>query len=96
MVVTPKVVLPQGALAVVGASEFAAPYDEGVIEHAAMLEILDQSSGGLIGLAALVAEAAGEAAVLIPAGMVKLDESDAALGQSPGCLLYTSPSPRDS
>ena len=83
MVVATKVVLPQRPLAVVGATEFTAPDNECVVEHAAILEVLHQRGGGLVGLAALVAQSARQSAVLIPAGMVKLDEPHAALSQSP-------------
>ena len=58
VVVAPKVVLPQRSLTVVGAAKFTAPDDKCVVEHAAILEILHQRGGGLIGLTALVAQAA--------------------------------------
>ncbi len=58
--------------------------DERVVEQAALLEIGDQRGGGLVGLAALVADGAGQAAVVVPALVVELDEADAALGQAAG------------
>ena len=44
---------------------------------------LIKAAHGLIGLAALLADAARQVAVMIPPGMIKLDEPDVALGQSP-------------
>ena len=38
-------------LGVRGASELAAPDDEGVVEHAALLEVLDQRGRGLVDVA---------------------------------------------
>ena len=72
----------EGALRVAGAAELAAPDHERVVEQAALLEILHQRGGGLVGLAALVANAGGETAVVVPALVVELDEADAAFGQA--------------
>lgn len=50
VVVAPGVEL---ALTVYTAAEFAAPDDEGVVEHTALLEVGHQSGGGLVGVLAL-------------------------------------------
>ena len=52
MVVAAVVGRRQLALAVVGAAELAAPEDQRVVEHAPLLEVLDQRRAGLVGLAA--------------------------------------------
>jgi hypothetical protein len=44
-------VRPPGLVA--RAAEFAAPDDEGVVEHAALLQVLDQAGAGLVDVAAL-------------------------------------------
>src|SRR5271157_1007921 len=72
------------ALAVVRPAELTSPEDQCILEHAPLLEVLDQASAGLVSLAAEDANARRQAAVMIPAGMVKLDEPDVALGQPPG------------
>ena len=83
MVIAPKVILTQRALAVVGAAKLATPNHQRVVEHTALLEVTHERGGRLVGLAGLRPQAARQAAVLIPAGMVKLDESNTALGQAP-------------
>ncbi len=50
----------------------------------ALLQVADQRRAGLVGLAAELADAAGQAAVMVPAGMIELDEPDVALGQAAG------------
>lgn len=67
-----------------GASEFAAPDDECVFEEAALFEVGDEGGAGLIGLAALVDEAFFDLGVVVPSGVVDLDEADAALGEAAG------------
>ena len=67
------------ALAVDGAAEFAAPDDEGLVEQAALLEIGHERGGGLIGVSALLAEVVGQVVVVVPAHVVELHETDAAL-----------------
>ena len=87
------VVIPTGALAVLSrwlATELTAPDDQGLIEHPALLEILDQSRDGLVGIAGMNAVVAFEAAVGIPVIIVMrptgvdLDKANAALDKPPG------------
>ena len=52
MVVAAIVLLGEFALAVDGAAEFAAPDHEGIVEHAALLQVGDQRRAGLVGIAA--------------------------------------------
>ena len=46
MMIAAVVVLGQPALAVDGAAEFSAPDDQRVVEHAALLQILNQAAEG--------------------------------------------------
>src|SRR5579883_2314460 len=74
----------QLALAVIRPAELAAPEHQRVVEQAALLQVDDQRRAGLVGLAAEGADAAGQAAVVVPAGVIELDEPDVALGQPAG------------
>ncbi len=74
--------LGETALAVDGAAELAAPDDEGVIEHAALLEIADEGGAGLVNVLALGGHAAVYVGVVIPVVVVDLDEAHAALGKA--------------
>lgn len=73
------------ALAIVrGTAEFAAPDDEGVIEHAALFEVVDEASAGLVDIEGLAFNFGGEGVVVVPAAMEELNEADAALGHAAG------------
>src|SRR5262249_40231272 len=66
------------------AAELAAPDDERIVEQAALLEVADESGGGLVDVAALAADLGGQIAVLVPAAMEELHEADAALDHAAG------------
>src|SRR5262245_3185987 len=70
------------------AAEFAAPDDERVLEEAALFEVEDESSAGLIDVFAdlfeVVVEIFAGAAVAVPVGVVELDEADTALDEAAG------------
>ena len=66
------------------ATEFAAPDDEGIVEKAAVLEVLDESGDGLVGVLAVFRERFVQTAVLVPGFMEKLNEADVALNESAG------------
>src|SRR5260370_1983950 len=53
------------ALAVHGAAELSAPEDQGIVQQAALLEVLDEGGRGLIDVPALAADLPGQVAVLI-------------------------------
>ena len=53
VVIAAVVVVAVRALAVDGAAELAAPDDQRVVEQAALLQVLDQGGGGLVGVLAL-------------------------------------------
>ena len=85
MVIAAVVLARQLALAVDRPAELAPPDDQGVVEHAALLEILDESVARLVHVTALIGEVAGNVEVLIPAAVEDLNEAHAALSQ-PACL----------
>src|SRR6267378_394902 len=73
------ILLGQFALRVHSAAEFTAPNHESVLEHATLLEILDEPIAGLVNVLALSGEIARQIAVLVPASMENLDEAHAIL-----------------
>ena len=76
-VVVAAVVLPrQAPLAVDRPAELAAPDDEGVVEEAPLLQVLDEGPAGLVDVAALVGEVARKVPVGVPPPVVDLDEAD--------------------
>ena len=72
----------QRALRVDRAAELAAPDDQRVVQHTALLQILNQRGRWLVRLQALAANLLRQIAVLIPTAMEELDEAHAALGQA--------------
>ena len=50
----------------------------------ALLQVADQGRARLVGLAAELADAAGQPAVVVPAGVIELNEPHVALGQPSG------------
>src|SRR5262245_56458205 len=73
-----------------GAAELRRPHDEGLVEHAAALEIGQETGNGAIDLGTHVGVPAAEIIVSVPvagvvagiAAAVELDEADAALDQA--------------
>ena len=84
VVVAAVVLLGESALAVDRAAEFAAPDDEGVVEHPALLEILDKGMARLVDVLALAGHAAVDVGVVVPVVVVDLDEADAAFDEATG------------
>ena len=87
------VVVPTGSLAVLSrwlANELTAPDDQGLIEHTALLEILDQSRDGLVGIAGMDTVVTLQAAVGIPIVIVMrptgvdLNKANTTFDKSPG------------
>ena len=85
------VVIPAGTLGIFGdrlASEFAAPDHQRVVEHAALLQVLEKACNRLVGVAAVVLVVLHEIAMGVPvrvimcASRIDLDESDATLDES--------------
>jgi hypothetical protein len=70
-----------------GASEFAAPDDQGFVEQPALFEVLEQGADGLVAFAGEAAVIDFEVVVIVPglAGAVPdLDEADAAFDEASG------------
>ena len=69
-----------------GASEFTAPDDDGIVEEAALGEVGDEGGAGLVDVGAfgreVVLEVFGGAAVVVPVGVVELDEADPAFDEA--------------
>src|SRR5262249_8071343 len=72
------------ALRIRSAAELAAPDDKRVVQHSTLFQIENQRGGRLVGLSALSANTFRQAGVMVPTLLVKLNESHAAFGQSPG------------
>ena len=66
------------------AAELAAPDDQRVVEHPALLQVRDERRTGLVGVCAVVLEVADEVAVLVPGLVEDLHEADSALEQPAG------------
>ncbi len=67
------------------AAEFAAPDDERVVEHAALLEVADQGRGRLVGrLSHSSRVCLLMRVVVVPIAVIELNEPHAALGQAAG------------
>ena len=66
------------------AAEFPAPDDEGFVEESVALEVLNEGCGCLGGLLAVIFGGALDVGVGVPAGVVDVDEPDAALDHASG------------
>ena len=72
------------ALAERGAAELAAPDDQRVVEHPALLQVAHQRRRRTFRVLALLLELGEEVAVLVPAGVHQLHEPDAPFEQPAG------------
>jgi hypothetical protein len=84
VVIAAVVFAGEAALRVDGATELTAPDDEGVVEHAAVLEVRDEAVDWLVDIAALEGHAASEVAVMVPVVVVDLNEADTAFREAAG------------
>ena len=84
MMVAAVVLRREAALRVNRAAELAAPDHERFVEHAALLEILNEPVARLIDVAALIGQPAGDVGVRVPVVVVDLHEPHAALDHPPG------------
>ena len=64
------------------APEFASPYNQGLLEHSALLEISQQGPGGLVGETAAGIHVFHQSTVMIPAPVIELDEAHALFCQA--------------
>ena len=70
-----------------GAAEFAAPDDEGFVEHAALFEVFEESADGLVGFGGEAAVIDFEVVVIVPwlaFAVPELDEADPAFDEPAG------------
>src|SRR5262249_926356 len=65
-----------------GAAEFTAPDDDGVVEQAALFEVLDERGGGAVNVGGVLADVFDEIVVMVPIAVVELDETHAAFGEA--------------
>src|SRR5688572_30183863 len=72
MVVAAVIGRRQLALGVTRTTELAAPNDDGIVQEATLFQISDEGGTRLIGLLAFIPNAVGQAAVMIPALVIKL------------------------
>ena len=70
-------------------AELAAPDDERFIKQSSLPQIANQCRCWLIDIVALQTQVARQVVVLIPASMIKLDESHAAFGHTPSQKTIT-------
>jgi hypothetical protein len=64
--------------------ELAAPDDQGIVEEAALLEVLEQASGWSVDVVAHQRQVPGDVSVMIPTDVIKLNERNAAFGHATG------------
>ena len=69
--------------------KLAAPDDQGLFQHAALLQILDQRSGALIDKLRGGSDTILDTAMVIPTTMIELNEAHATFRQSPGLQAIT-------
>src|SRR5439155_4968375 len=84
MVIAAVIVFGQLALAIDRSAKLAAPDNERVVQQAALFEVGDQGIAGLVDVAALVGQIAGDVEMLIPTAMEDLSETNATLRQAAG------------
>ena len=65
------------------APELAAPHDERVVEHPALLEVRDERGGRAVHVGGVALDELHQVVVMVPVAVIKLDETHAALRQSP-------------
>ena len=82
VVVATIVVGRQRTLRINGSTELASPNDERIVEQTPFFEVLDQSFGRLIGIAALEFDRVRQTAMMVPAHVKELDESNIAFRES--------------
>src|SRR5690606_9966277 len=79
MVIAPVVVKLEVSLAVICATEFTAPYYQGLVEQSPLLQVGHQRGRSLINIFRLQGHHARKPPMLVPPLMIKLDEADTAL-----------------
>src|SRR5207247_11291272 len=82
MMVAAIVVLGEFPLRIVGAAKFTTPDHERILEKPAGFKVGEQGIAGLVHVLTLAANGFGEIAMLVPTGMIELNETDIALSQA--------------
>lgn len=82
MMVPAVVVAGQVSLAVYRASKFPSPDYQGIVQHAAFLEVQDESGSSLVGILALPAVVPRQFFVLVPAAVEQLHEAHSAFQEA--------------
>ena len=77
-------------------AELAAPNHKRLIKQPPPLEIAKQRRARLVNIVALQAQIAGQIVMLVPAAMIKLNESHATFGHSSSQQAIGCKGPRDS
>src|SRR5262249_30651563 len=63
-------------------AKLAAPDHEGVVEHPALLQVLDECGGTLVNFPGRPGDVLLDRAMVVPVAVVELDKSDAPFGQT--------------
>src|SRR5262245_48351435 len=84
MMISPVIILRQLPLRIIRSAKFTAPDHKGVVQHSSLLEIRDQCKSGAVHILALSADAPGKIPMVIPSGMIQLDETNIPFGQTTG------------
>src|SRR5215471_2395167 len=82
MVVASIIVGRKLSLAINRAPEFAGPNHQGVVQEAALFQILHKRGGGLIRRQRSLTDALRQSIVMIPIAVIELDKSDIAFRES--------------
>jgi hypothetical protein len=85
----------QAALAVDRPADFSRPYDQGVVERAALLSVYDEGGAGLVRGAAEIRHIRHSVGMDIPAALDDLCETHPALGHASGQEATGGEGPRD-
>src|SRR5262245_63152175 len=93
--IAPVVGRGEPALGIDRPAKLATPDHQRVVEQTALLQILDECRGGLVGVPALGADLIGQVEVLVPAHMIELDEADTSLGEPAGQQAVSGITARD-
>ena len=67
-----------------GTAKFASPDDQGIIQHAALLQVLHQGIGRFVRQSTTDVHVSYEVTVVIPATMIKVDKSYTPFGEASG------------
>ena len=87
-------VAPVGSLDMGSASKFSAPDDEGLLQHAALGQVGQESGQRLVGCLAVGLESSSQAVVLVPVGMGEFNKANAGLGKPAGEEALAAQSPK--